>query len=145
MAKKKKLKTIGALKEAASVLLQRFVRLKAADDEGYCTCVSCGAVKQWDDNMQGGHYIPRGCSETRLLEENVHPQCSYCNAFAMKSGIAAHTYTLFMNDMYGREFVDNLIAKFKAQAPYKWIRADLDDTIAELKLKIKDEEVRLGV
>ena len=43
MAKRKK-RTIAQEVEAAAKLLQKYVRLKASDDNGYCTCVTCGKV-----------------------------------------------------------------------------------------------------
>ena len=52
--KKKKTKTIGKLTDEAATLLQRLVRLKAADDNGYVSCVTCGVTKRFDDGMQGG-------------------------------------------------------------------------------------------
>lgn len=140
--KKKKLKPIGKLKEQASVLLQLLVRLKAMDDKGYCYCVSCGASGHYKD-MQGGHYIPRGNSATRLLEENVHPQCMGCNGFGMKYGDAEKHYTLYMIDTYGRDFVEYILS-LKGNA-HKWVRADLEDQIQEFKAQIKLQEQRIGV
>ena len=135
--KKKKLKPVGKLKEEASVLLQKLVRLKAADDNGYASCVSCGASKHWKE-LQGGHFIPRGNSATRLMEENIHPQCQGCNGFGMKYGDAEKQYTLYMIDMYGRDFVDELL-EMKGQT-HKWARVDLELQIKEFKFRVKELE-----
>ena len=103
---KKKAKTAQQLRKDALKALQKLVRLKAADDNGYCSCVSCGCTKPWNEGMQGGHFIPKGSSSYWALEEeNVHPQCVYCNQFGMKHGSAAQNYTLYMQDMYGDEMV----------------------------------------
>ena len=91
------------LRKKALELLQRLSRLKAADDNGYCTCVTCGVVRQWDDAMQGGHFIAKGnggTNEWALVEENVHPQCAGCNGFGMRYGNAETAYTLYMNILY---------------------------------------------
>lgn len=97
------------LRAKALTTLQKLVRLKASDDKGFCTCVTCGCVKYWNDGMQGGHYIPKGSSSYWALEEeNVHPQCNGCNNFGMKHGDAAQRYTLYMIDMYGRDFVEKM-------------------------------------
>jgi len=78
--------------------LQKLVRLKAADENGYCTCVTCGKIDLWK-SMDGGHYIPKGNSSYWALEEeNIHPQCKRCNGFEMKFGTAAQQYTLYMID-----------------------------------------------
>jgi len=134
-SKKKKLKPIGKLTDEAAVLLQKLVRLKAADFEGNADCVSCGTTKHWKD-LQGGHYIPRGNAATKLMEENIHPQCMGCNGFGMKYGDAAHRYTLAMVDFYGRDSVDQMLAT-KGQV-HKWVRADLMELIAEFKQRVKD-------
>ena len=125
------------LRAQALETLQKLVRLKAADDNGYCTCVSCGVVKKWNDDMQGGHYIPKGASSYwALQEENVQPQCKGCNMFGSKHGDASQMYTLYMIDMYGRDFVDNMhdkkreLRKYYA-ADYREMLADWNDQIAE--------------
>ena len=41
-----------------AVLMQKLVRLKAADHNGFCKCVTCGIVKHWSV-MQGAHFIER--------------------------------------------------------------------------------------
>jgi len=140
--KKKKVKPIGKLKEEAAELLQMLVRLKASDDQGYCSCVSCGITKHFKD-MQGGHFIPRGNSATLLMEENIHPQCFGCNHFGMKYHDAEKQYTLHLIDTYGREIVDELIS-LKGQV-HKWYRPDLEDQIQEFKAQIKIQEQRIGV
>lgn len=130
-------KSINRLSNDAAELLQKIVRLKAADENGYCKCWSCGTVDHWK-NMQGGHYIQRGKIYTRLVEENIHPQCRACNGFGMKFGSAAQQYTLAMVDYYGREFVDELIAsKDKIR---KHTRTELEDLIKELKSQVKELE-----
>lgn len=134
---KKKLKPIGKLTDEAARLMQRLVKIKAADHAGFCTCVTCGKVDYWW-NMQGGHYIPRGNDATKLLEENIHPQCSGCNGFGMKYGDAEKHYTLYMIDMYGRDFVEELLAT--KGKPHKWYRPELEDLIKELKERIKEAE-----
>ena len=57
MAKRKK-STIAQEVDKAAKLLQRLVRLKASDDNGYCQCVTCGKVDHYK-NMQGGHFYGR--------------------------------------------------------------------------------------
>lgn len=115
--------------EDAAVILQKYVRLKAADENGYCTCVTCKKVSHWKE-LQGGHFIKRKHISTKLMEENVHPQCGYCNGHLRGNDIL---YTLYMVDMYGREFVDDLIQK-KYETTY-YTKTDACDWLEEWKEK----------
>ena len=122
--------------------IQLLARVSAADDNGYCQCVSCGAYASWNE-MDGGHFIPKGHSSYWALEvENVHPQCKSCNNYGMKFGDAAQRYTLWMEDYYGRDFVDDMIAK-KGQTK-KFYKNDYEIMLAEFKEQIKYHKKRIG-
>jgi hypothetical protein len=139
---KKKAKTAQQLRKDALKALQKLVRLKAADDNGYCSCVSCGCTRPWNEGMQGGHFIPKGSSSYWALEEeNVHPQCVYCNQFGMKHGSAAQNYTLYMQDMYGEEMVRQMLAD--ANKPKKLYTADYREMIEEWEKQIKEQLERI--
>lgn len=129
--KKSKAKII----EEAATIMQKYVRLKAADENGYVSCVTCGVTKQWDDGMQGGHFIPRACLATRLMEENIHPQCSYCNGHLRSNPIK---YTLYMEDMYGRDFVEHLESLRRTTTIYT--KAEAYEKLEEVKELIKQLE-----
>ncbi len=101
---KKKLKSIAALRNDVAELVQRLVRLKEADEHGFCQCWTCSARKHWKQ-MQGGHYIERGKSATKMLEENIHPQCQQCNQWGMKKTSVVLEYRNKMIDFYGADFV----------------------------------------
>ena len=140
--KKSKLKTLPQLHNYAAELLQKLVRLKASDDNGYCSCVTCGITKRWNDGMQGGHFISRGKAPTKLMEENIHPQCAGCNKFGMQFRDVEKVYTLYMIDMYGRDEVDAMIVQ--SGAVHKWVRSDLDDFIVDMKQQIKYQEDKIS-
>ncbi len=140
----RKPKTVQKLRKEALELLQKLVRLKAADDNGYCSCVNCGVVRQWDDGMQGGHFVAKGKGGTNmwaLVEENVNPQCAGCNGIKMRYGNAEAAYTLYMIDMYGREKVDEMIEK---NISSKLNRVELEDFISDWKEQIKYHLKRIG-
>src|SRR5690606_37389955 len=102
--KKRKAKSIARLVEEAAVLLQKLVRLKAADENGYCRCVSCGNAYRWQE-MQGGHLIERSKTALKLLEEQVNPQCVGCNGFGMKyRASVVLAYRRFMVERHGEDF-----------------------------------------
>ena len=140
----RKPKTVQKRRKEALELLQKLVRLKAADDNGYCSCVSCGVVRQWDGAMQGGHFVAKGNGGKNmwaLVEENVHPQCAGCNGFGMRFGNAETAYTLYMIDMYGREKVDEMMEK---NITSKLNRIELEDLISDWKEQINDNLKRIG-
>lgn len=133
MAVKKK-KSIHQLTDQAAMALQKLVRVKAANGSGLCECVTCGAVKHWKE-MQGGHFIPRGNAATKLLEENVHPQCAACNGFGMKYGDAAQRYTLYMQDMYGRDVVNEMLSTKRKS--HQWNRVEVEELIVEFNQQVE--------
>lgn len=128
MAKKK---TKTKIVEEAAKIVQRYVRLKAADENGNCTCVTCGVVGHWKE-FQGGHYIPRGCIATKLMEENVHPQCRNCNG---PQGGNYRKYAFYIEDMYGREMAEWLEAQRMQVTRYSM--SDAKDWLEEWKEKWK--------
>jgi len=132
-----KLKSIAKLVDEAAVLMQKLVRMKAANDDGYVTCVTCGVVKHWKE-MQGAHFISRRWTATKILEENIHPCCPCCNG-PLRGNL--QNYTLYMIDTYGREFVDELLLlKHDSRKYYRneveEIKKELRGQIAELEKEI---------
>jgi len=142
MAKRKPKTTAKLINEAAE-LLQKLVRMKAANDEGYCACVTCGVVKHWKE-LQGGHFIERGKSYSKLLEENINPQCEYDNQWGMKKASVVLSYRRYMVEMYGEEFVQELEDKARENAPVKRCKADMLEMVQSLKDQIKIQYDRLG-
>jgi len=66
------------LKEEAWSLFSRFIRLKYADKNGNCTCVTCGTVKPWKE-MQAGHAVGGRGGYVLFNEKIVRPQDYACN------------------------------------------------------------------
>ena len=135
-----KKKTISQEAEAVATLLQKLVRLKASDEDGFCVCVTCGKFDHYK-NMQGGHFIERGKLATKLLTENVHPQCPYCNQWGMKKASCVLAYRKYMVEMYGQKFVNNLEKESKQSK--KFTRDELDTLKKELKEQITYHEKRV--
>jgi len=139
MAKKT---TSATLRSKALKTLQKLARISAADDNGYCQCVSCGKIDHYK-NMDGGHFIPKGSSNRWALDEqNVHPQCKGCNGFGMKHGSAEAQYTIWMLDWYGKEAVEHMLATKKA--PIKYYSSDYREMIEDWGQQIMAHERRLG-
>jgi len=112
------------------------VYLKSA----YIQCVTCGKIDHWKA-MQGGHFISRTWTATKILEENIHPQCISCNGFRAER--IADDYFRFMVNTYGYDFVEEMIdAK---RQPIKRSRAELMETLAHLKEQAKRLEQEVPV
>lgn len=125
--------------EAAQLL----ARISEADENGYCTCVTCGHIGKYNDGFDGGHFIAKGnCSYWMLDPRNIHPQCKGCNGFKMQHGSAQVQYTLWMIDKYGREFVDHM--KEKQRTVIKRSTADYDEFISKTKAEIAMHKARIS-
>ena len=139
-----KKKTLRALIDDVAKLLQKHVRLKAAvaaDKNGFIECVSCNKWFHWKD-MQGGHWIERGKQATKIMEENIHPQCKGCNQYGMRHRTHVREgYSKFMRDMYGDDFCDQMLIDSKK--PIKYFRPDLEDMVKELMRKNRELEANL--
>ena len=122
--------TVAKLKKEADRVHSIYIRMKFADHAGYVTCVTCGIVKPWKE-MQCGHYLSRRFNITRYLEENTHPQCIGCNCFHHGE---MDRYALYMIEMYGKEFLDELDEMRKETKQFTI--SDLQEIIADRKQKI---------
>ena len=139
-----KKKTLRALVDDVAKLLQKHVRLKAAvaaNKNGFIECVSCNKWFHWKD-MQGGHWIERGKQATKIMEENIHPQCKGCNQYGMRHRTHVREgYSKFMRDMYGDDFCDQML--IDSRKPVKYFRPDLEDMVKDLRKKNKELESQL--
>lgn len=110
----------------ADTVYSRYIRLKAADRNGYCACVTCPAIRQWNDGMQAGHYVNRDDWPTRFDDRNVHPQCVSCNKH--HSGRISR-YAVYLKKEYGDGIIDELDAKSRLVKQF---------TLADLKGWVKE-------
>ena len=141
MAKRKK-STVAQEVDKAAKLLQRLVRLKASDDNGYCQCVTCGKIDHYKA-MQGGHFIPRGRTVFKLYEPNIQVQCPSCNLWGMKQAHYVLRYRQWMVDYYGERRV-KAMERLAWRASPKFDREEVIQFARELKAQIKEQEWRIG-
>lgn len=141
MATRKK-STVAQEVEKAAKLLQRYVRLKASDDDGYCHCVTCGKVDHYTA-MQGGHFYSRRHTVFKLFEENIHVQCPACNQWGMKTTKIQEAYRIYMEDMYGTRRI-RAMQKLAWRASPKFNRDEVIQFQREIKEKIGQELYRIG-
>lgn len=138
--KRVKLKTLPRLIEDCAETLQRLVRVKAAvaaNNGGYIKCVTCGKVDHFN-NLQGGHFIERGKTSVKIIEEQVNPQCNQCNAWNMKKTSYVMEYRRFLVDTYGEKWVQDLIAQSKQVK--KYTRAEVETLHTDYKTRLAELE-----
>jgi len=104
MQKPKKQLTLGKLHEKLWKLFSEYIRMSEADENGYCSCITCGCMRYWK-RIQAGHFISRGHKYLLYDRRNVHPQCGGCNSF--KQGDYAR-YRKAMILRYGESQVEEM-------------------------------------
>lgn len=139
---KRKAKTIAQEIEVAAKLLQKLVRMKAADDCGYAQCVSCGKIDHWKA-MDGGHYFSRRHTRLKCFEENIHVQCKRCNML-MGDPQVHDAYRDYMIEMYGERRL-KAMKKLTYLPPKKYNRDEVIEFQKQLKEQIKEQEKRINV
>lgn len=102
--KKKRTKTSDR-KKALDRIFSKFIRLRDADENGYCRCITCGRVHHWKE-MDAGHFVKRDRNQVRFDERNVHAQCKYCN-YRRKGEEAI--YSVKIDQMYGSGTAELLV------------------------------------
>jgi len=104
---KKKSPSIKTLKEKLDRVFSIFIRLRDANHNGYCRCISCGTVIHWK-KIQNGHYVNRGHMSTRFCERNCNAQCVKCNMFDEGNNIG---YTRGLINKYSVKVLADLEVK----------------------------------
>jgi hypothetical protein len=129
-------------KKLALEAAQLLARISRADDDGHCTCVTCGHIGKFNNGFDGGHFIAKGnCSYWMLDPRNIWPQCKSCNGNGMKFGNKEADYTLFMIDTFGREFVDYM--KSMEKTVIKRSTQDYEDFIKAANIEINKHRKRI--
>jgi len=126
----KKPKSIRQLVKIADKWFSKFIRLRAADGNGYVECVTCGRLMFWKRNCHAGHFIVRQWVRTRYHPLNVHPQCCRCNLYL--NGSYENYYPYMLNEI-GQDGIDHL-KKVSREAPNSLDREELE-AIIELSKK----------
>jgi hypothetical protein len=113
-----------------------YIRLRDADGQGNCRCISCGRIKRWND-CDAGHFIPKNKGNAVYFDENnVHAQCRHCNSFLHGN---LGDYRVNLEKKIGRQRV-NLISykeiKKYSEFEYEMLIKHYKQEVKELK-KVK--------
>jgi len=121
-------------------LVSEYSRRKDADgDYGQCCC--CGKTISWKYEGDAGHFVPKSKGEFWRWElDNIHLQCKPCNSPRSSNlhETAKIKYTRYMENRYGKEYVDYLLDESDKRRHYK--ESDYDDMIEVIEAKLEELE-----
>lgn len=120
--------------------MSEWIRRNESDDNGNCTCVSCGRYGEWRD-FDAGHFVHAGTggkqNPVSYDQRNIHSQCPYCNRQANSKHrhptLVTQKYTAFMVGKYGIGIIDQLEA-IKKQPWFRY--TELEEQIKILKSRL---------
>lgn len=117
-----------------------FIRLRDADSNGICRCITCGTLHPWNAG-DAGHFISRDHKATRYDPRNSNFQCAYCNRF--QSG-RQYEHGMAIDKKWGAGTAEQI--KNLSQVPYcKLDDFYLETKIAEYKKKAKELKLKLSI
>ena len=66
------------LKKRVWTELSKCIRMEAADEHGYCTCVTCGYQALWNSGeMHAGHFVDGRRNSIIFEESGIACQCMW--------------------------------------------------------------------
>jgi len=116
-----------------------YVRLSAADSNGYVKCITCGKMKRWNE-VDNGHYIGRKHLATRFNEANCKPQCKWCNGHMEGQHFIFRSRLI---ELYGEEEIKKMEAL--AQVTKSENCESLRYKINECREKVKQLKIEKGL
>lgn len=90
-------------------VFSEYIRLRDADENGYCICATSGEYVHWKE-CDAGHFISRRYLATKFDERNVHAQRRFDNRFSAGNQYA---FGKFIDKKYGPGTADLLLLKSK--------------------------------
>lgn len=73
-------KNMTSAKKTCDAWFSKYIRIRDANHNGLCKCITCDTVKHWKE-MDAGHFQSRRYMATRYEEKNCHAQCQRCNQY----------------------------------------------------------------
>jgi hypothetical protein len=118
--------------EKADKYFSLYIRLKNADENGICRCITCGNHKHYKD-IQLGHWRRRGLQPTRYDERNCAPQCVRCNK--LRSG-EPEIFEEVLKQNLGEKLVEEI--RLKSLMRQKRTQTDFEYIALEYKQKLEE-------
>tara|TARA_R110000782_G_scaffold71059_1_gene142641 strand:- start:92 stop:508 length:417 start_codon:yes stop_codon:yes gene_type:complete len=128
-------KTISKLKKDLDKWFSLYIRLREANEYGYCQCFTCGKVGHYKTGgMQNGHFQSRKHLATRFSEDgNCEVQCIKCNIF--DSG-QQYLFSLRLDEKYGEGRAEEL--EQLARTTLKISRVEYEEKISYYKKLVEN-------
>ena len=120
------------LKDKLDKVFSLYIRLRDSDENGFCTCYTCGKVAHYKE-MQNGHFWSRTHLSTRFNEDNCKVQCVGCNIFKKGNYIE---YTKRLLKELGEEKFNEL--EQLKNSTVKISKAEYEQMIEHYNQKIKE-------
>ena len=133
-------KTISKLKKELDTIFSVYIRLREANEYGYCQCHTCGVVRHYKDGMQNGHFQSRKHLSTRFDEENCQVQCVKCNMFSQGEQFK---FGLNLDSKYGEGKAVEL--EFLARRIFKISRVEYEEKISYYKDLVENLKEEKGI
>ena len=130
---KKKAKTRWQLVKELDAWFSRFIRLRDADINGICSCITCG-IKQPRKSMHNCHWIERWNYRWRRDENNCNAGCNSCNTYHKEAH--KRKYTMYMVAKFWLETVMKMEADKRGNTKRKLF--ELQDMLDYYKAKVRD-------
>jgi len=127
MPKTAKKPTRSKLVKKLDTVFSQYIRRSNADNNGYCTCVTCNKTFHWKE-IQAGHFMSRKHYSIRWDERNVKPQCVACNVY--RAG-EQYKYSIFL----GKELSNVLYLQSKDIV--KFTNYELENMINDYSERLK--------
>ena len=127
MPKTAKKPTRSKLVKKLDTVFSQYIRRSNADNNGYCTCITCNKTFHWKE-IQAGHFMSRKHYSIRWDERNVKPQCVACNVY--RAG-EQYKYSIFL----GKELSNVLYLQSKEIV--KFTNYELEDMINDYSERLK--------
>ena len=118
-------------------IFSKFIRLRDSDDNGYCSCISCGKTEPWK-YQEAGHYTSRTNAMLKFDEINVNSQCVMCNRY--KNG-NPEGYKKGLIVKYGEDVLRVLEIR---KGFYRLSHSEIDEKINYYKKRVKEMKLDKG-
>lgn len=119
--------TRSKLVKKLDVVFSQYIRLSNADNNGYCTCVTCNKKFHWKE-IQAGHFMSRKHYSIRWDERNVKPQCVACNVY--RAG-EQYKYSLYLGNNLSKTLLE------ESRELRKFTNIELEEMIADYGERVK--------
>lgn len=113
-------------------------RLEESDDQGLCTCITCGRKLHFSLLDCGHAYHTQAHPVVRMDRINTNPQCGVCNRY---NDGEQSLYTIALIDKYGQQAFDDLVTR--AKSVRKVMRIELEEDLIQINERIKQEIKRV--